>query len=62
MAGGALADWNILAALGICVLAYGAAVAAGWVYPETDAGAPGGLASGKNDADIFHCLHHVVAR
>lgn len=41
VAGGALADWSILAALGICVLAYGAAVAANWFIPKLNPARPG---------------------
>ena len=41
VAGGALADWNVLAALGVCVLTYGLAVVANWFIPKLAAARPG---------------------
>ena len=41
VAGGALADWNVLAALGVCVLTYGLAVVANWLIPKLAAARPG---------------------
>ncbi|MBW7984625.1 lysophospholipid transporter LplT [Enterobacillus tribolii] len=37
VAGGVLADWHILAALGLCVVVYGAAVVANWFIPRLQA-------------------------
>ncbi|NMP25349.1 lysophospholipid transporter LplT [Rahnella sp. SAP-1] len=42
VAGGALADWHILAALLVCVLAYAGAVAANTFIPKLAAARPGG--------------------
>ncbi|WP_034916702.1 lysophospholipid transporter LplT [Erwinia sp. 9145] len=41
IAGGLLADWNLLAALIVCVLAYGLAVAANLLIPKLKAARPG---------------------
>lgn len=41
VAGGSLADWSILAALSVCVLAYAAAVVANWFIPKLTAARPG---------------------
>ncbi|WP_435946097.1 lysophospholipid transporter LplT [Dryocola sp. BD586] len=41
MAGGVLADWHILAALGVCVLVYAGAVAANFFIPKLPPARPG---------------------
>lgn len=41
VAGGVLADWHVLAALGICALAYAGAVAANLLIPRLPAARPG---------------------
>ncbi|MGG7447494.1 lysophospholipid transporter LplT [Kosakonia oryzendophytica] len=41
VAGGVLADWHVLAALGVCALVYGAAVVANLMIPKLPAARPG---------------------
>lgn len=41
VAGGVLADWHVLAALGVCALVYGAAVLANLMIPKLPAARPG---------------------
>ncbi|MGP3590750.1 lysophospholipid transporter LplT [Vagococcus sp. WN89Y] len=41
MAGGVLADWHVLAALGVCALVYAGAVAANLMIPKLPAARPG---------------------
>ncbi|WP_039057272.1 lysophospholipid transporter LplT [Enterobacter sp. Bisph1] len=41
MAGGVLADWHVLAALGVCALTYAGAVAANLLIPKLPAARPG---------------------
>jgi Major Facilitator Superfamily. len=41
VAGGVLADWHVLAALGVCVLVYAGAVVANFLIPKLPAARPG---------------------
>ncbi|MEW5288464.1 lysophospholipid transporter LplT [Erwinia papayae] len=55
VAGGILADWNLLAALAACALAYGLAVAANLLIPTLAAARPGQTwRPAKMSASFFH--------